>query len=128
MSSPVFATTTRSSPTTSSIPRASLAPPVPPARTTTGPATIGGRPLRPRPSCLAAKRRLTASSVAEIALPFRLPASLSCSFFAGRNERGFRSRPQLLALQAGQPDPRVRAVAAVDGDQQRGQRLRDARH
>src|SRR5205085_12187878 len=37
MSSPVFATTTSSSaPTTSSIPRASFAPPVPPARTTTG--------------------------------------------------------------------------------------------
>src|SRR6478609_4979322 len=35
MSSPVFAITTRSSPTTSSIPRASFAPPVPPARTTT---------------------------------------------------------------------------------------------
>src|SRR5512132_2676463 len=35
MSSAVLATTTRSSPTTSSIPRASLAPPVPPARTTT---------------------------------------------------------------------------------------------
>ena len=32
--------TTRSSPTTSSIPRASLAPPVPPASTTTGPALI----------------------------------------------------------------------------------------
>src|SRR5437588_11932998 len=37
-SSPVFAITTRSSgPTTSSIPRASFAPPVPPASTTTGP-------------------------------------------------------------------------------------------
>ena len=38
MSSPVLAITTRSSPATSSIPRASLAPPVPPASTTTGPA------------------------------------------------------------------------------------------
>ena len=36
-SSPVLAITTRSSPATSSIPRASLAPPVPPASTTTGP-------------------------------------------------------------------------------------------
>src|ERR1700722_19876052 len=38
MSSPVFATTVRcSDPTTSSMPRASFAPPVPPARTTTDP-------------------------------------------------------------------------------------------
>src|SRR4051794_36896323 len=36
MSSPVLAMTTRSSPATSSIPRASFAPPVPPASTTTG--------------------------------------------------------------------------------------------
>src|SRR3954471_10285900 len=35
MSSPVLATTTRSSPTTSNMPRASFAPPEPPARTTT---------------------------------------------------------------------------------------------
>src|SRR3954468_14034153 len=35
-SSPVLAMTTRSSPATSAIPRASFAPPVPPARTTTG--------------------------------------------------------------------------------------------
>src|SRR5450755_334963 len=42
MSSPVFAITTRlSGPTTSSIPRASFAPPVPPARTTTGPLAAG---------------------------------------------------------------------------------------
>src|SRR3954454_14913640 len=37
MSSAVLATTTRSSPATSSMPRARRAPPVPPARTTTGP-------------------------------------------------------------------------------------------
>src|SRR6476620_940548 len=46
MSSPVFATTTSSSPTTSSIPRASFAPPVPPASTTT--VTRGS--LAPSPS------------------------------------------------------------------------------
>src|SRR5437763_3883733 len=128
MSSPVFAMTTRSSPATSSMPRASLAPPVPPARTTTGPAIIGGRPLHPRPSGVAANLRLTSSSVVAIALLFRLPASSSRSVFARRNGRGFRGRPQLDALQAGQPDPGVRLVAAVDRDQQGGERLGDARH
>src|SRR5947209_13701607 len=60
MSSPGLAITTSSSgPTTSSIPRASLAPPVPPARTTTGllsdasprrgPTRSQARDLDPRP-------------------------------------------------------------------------------
>src|SRR5579884_730375 len=45
MSSPVLARTTSSpEPTTSSIPRASLAPPVPPASTTTGPLTPRSQP------------------------------------------------------------------------------------
>src|SRR5215212_4497316 len=71
MSSAVLAMTTRSSPTTSSIPRASFAPPLPPASTT----TITDPPSQTRDL-----------------------------------------------------DPRVRLVAHVDRDQQRGERLGDAGH
>src|ERR1700759_3273860 len=47
MSSPVLAmTTSASAPTTSSMPRASFAPPVPPASTTTGPVALTGRDPR----------------------------------------------------------------------------------
>src|SRR3954451_15441781 len=66
MSAPVLAITTSSSPTTSSIPRASLAPPVPPARTTTVTAAalpageLGLALLGERPGALREVRRARA--------------------------------------------------------------------
>src|SRR6202012_1723379 len=81
MSSPVLATTTSASaPTTSSMPRASFAPPVPPASTRTGPGALTG------------------------------------------------SDPRRAMVQAGDLDPCPDLVAHVDGDEQRGELLDDARH
>src|SRR3954454_9591147 len=82
MSSAVLATTERPAPSASCMPAASLAPPVPPARTT----------QRPIP--------LTAIA---------------------------RLRPVVCVGEAGDPDPRVRLVAAVDADQHGCQRLDDPR-
>src|SRR4051794_845079 len=82
MSSAVLAITDRPSPSASCMPAASLAPPVPPARTT----------QRPIP--------LTAIA---------------------------RLRPVVCVGEAGDPDPRVRLVAAVDADQHGRQRLDDPR-
>src|SRR3954452_14235942 len=80
MSSAVLEITDRPSPSASCMPAASLAPPVPPARTT----------QRPIP--------LTAIA---------------------------RLRPVVCVGEAGDPDPRVRLVAAVDADQHGRERLDD---
>src|SRR3954447_15980042 len=82
MSSAVLATTERPAPSASCMPAASLAPPVPPARTTQRPIPLTG-----------------------IA----------------------RLRPVVCVGEAGDPDPRVRLVAAVDADQHGCQRLDDPR-
>src|SRR3954465_1213231 len=82
MPSAVLAITDRPSPSASGMPAGSLAPPVPPARTT----------QRPIP--------LTAIA---------------------------RLRPVVCVGESGDPDPRVRLVAAVDADQHGCQRLDDPR-
>src|SRR3954452_10952139 len=82
MSSAVFAITERPAPSASCIPAASLAPPVPPARTT------------------------------QRSIPLTATACL---------------RPVVSVGEARDPDPGVRLVAAVDADQERGERLHDLR-
>src|ERR1700686_899039 len=96
-SSPVLATTVRSEPISSCIPAPSLAPPVPPASSTT---------------------LMTASGSLG---PTYVPKE-------PRRGEGGSSRPVVGVGEAGEPDPGVGLVAAVDRDQHRGQLLDDPCH
>src|ERR1700684_1129734 len=104
MSSPVLATTTNSSgPTTSSIPRASFAPPVPPASTTTFPFSD------------------TSRDGGEAGTPAFTGAA------PGKGEMPWRSLPPRVR-EPRDPDACMGLVACVHRDHQRRERLGDTRH